>query len=61
MKLKHLKIGQEIKFEIKGTQREHPITVIGKIESIKDLFGGLVYIEPGAVCQDGFIVRADSL
>ena len=60
-KLKHLKIGQEIKFEVSTPGRENPMRMKGKIGSISPIFGGHIHIEKGAVCEDEFIVRLESI
>ena len=59
IKLKHLKVGQEIKFEVKSPAREAPIRMQGKIGAISPIFGGHIHIEKGAVCEDEFIIRLE--
>lgn len=61
LKLKHLKVGQEINFNILCPGRQHPIAMRGKIGALSPLFGGHIHIEKGAVSQEEFIVRLETL
>lgn len=61
-KIKNLKIGEEIKFEIKNPNWTNPITMIGKIKALQsNRFNGVLCIEKGAVSEDEFIIRVESI
>ena len=61
MTKKILKIGDEVRFELKNDNWKHNITMKGVVKEFSNKFGGIVYLEKGSVSEDEFIIRVDSL
>ena len=61
-KIKDFEVGDNITFDIKNPSWKHPITMKGKIKAIQaDRFNGMVCIEKGAVSEDEFVIRVESI
>lgn len=60
-KSKDIEIGEEITFDITNPNWSHPITMRGKVKALQKRFNGLVFIEKGAVSEDEFIIRVESI
>lgn len=61
-KLKDYKVGQEITFEVINPNWKYPLTMKGTIKALQsNRFNGMVCIEKGAVSEDEFVIRVESI